>query len=110
MLIDNHEIEVLEIRPFVSKSMQAFIDVRIDFVIAYGMKIMKNENSELWVAFPSIEKDGKYFDCIGIDSRSFERQLKAEILKQYRQKIGNNANDFNTATPIPTFDTSDWRD
>lgn len=83
-----HEVDIIEIRPFISNSMDAFIDVRIDFLVINGVKIMRRESGENWLAWPSVEKENKYFEIVSIDSRSLERQVKSEIIRQYREKTG----------------------
>jgi len=81
-----NEVEVIEIRAFTSNSMLAFIDVRIDFIVVFGAKIMKRESGENWLAWPSVEKEGKFYDTVGIDSRTAEKEIKAEVIRQYQQK------------------------
>lgn len=104
------EVEILEIRPYLSNSMEAFIDVRIDFFVVridffvvYGSKIMKKESGEKWLAWPSVERDGKYFDTIGIDSRTAEKQIKTEIIRQYKEKTGALDDIFGTERPTAAF-------
>lgn len=99
----NHDVELLEVRPFESNTLEAFIDIRIDFFVVYGAKIMKRESGEKWLAWPSIEKDGKYYDTVGIDSRSLEKEIKGEILQQYKQKTGVTDDIFGNVNPVPTF-------
>lgn len=101
--MSNQAVELTEIRPYEgSDTLMAYVDVKIGDVLIHGAKIMKNDNSDLWAAFPSTEKDGKYFDVVSIDSRTLERKIKAEILRQYRQKA-RTTDAFGDAAPDQPF-------
>lgn len=103
----HHAVKVIEIRAFISNSMLAFIDVRIDFIVVFGAKVMKRESGENWLAWPSVEKDGKYYDPVGIDSRTAEKEIKTEIIRQYQQKAETIDNAFGNATPVSGFEMAD---
>ena len=102
---NSSEIEVTNIRPYEgSDTLKAYADVMIGDIIIHGVKIMKNDNNDLWAAFPSVEKNKKFYDVVEIDSRSRDRQIRAEIIKQYRQQSGTTNDPFGDATPVPGFE------
>ncbi|MFZ4439194.1 MAG: septation protein SpoVG family protein [Syntrophales bacterium] len=99
------EIEVTNIRPYAgSTTLKAYATVRVGDIIVHGVKILQNDSNELWAAFPSIEKNGKFFDVVEVDSRSRDRQIKTEIIKQYRQLAGTVNGAFTDAAPVSPFD------
>ena len=102
------EIEVTAIRPYSgSETLMAYVDVRIGDIIIHGVKILQKDNRDLWTAMPSTEKDGKFFDVVEIDSRSLDRKIKGEIVRQYRQLAGVADGTVRNEPPASPFDFSE---
>ena len=101
-------VEVTNIRPYAgSETLKAYVDVRIGDCLIHGVKILQNDKHDLWAAMPSTEKDGKFFDVVSIDSRTRERQIKDEIVRQYRQRTVTCADALVGEAPAQPFGFSE---
>ena len=73
----------MKIREYEKGNMKAFVDVTFDacFVVK-GMKIMNGQNG-LFVAMPSQEKNGEYFDTAFPVTKEFRQELIDAVLDKY---------------------------